>query len=78
MVRPAQEFLEFLATPSSAGGIELGEVKIVADSSCPVCGTTLAGLTVRCESCRTPHHGECWDYMGRCSTYACKGRRSVA
>jgi hypothetical protein len=75
MVKTAEEFLEFLKLEPPTGGIELGEVKIAVDTACPVCGTTLGSLAVRCDSCRTPHHAECWKYVGQCSTYACNGKR---
>jgi len=78
LAKSAQEFLEFLQVPSASTGIELGEVKTSPDSTCPVCGTTLQDRPVRCESCKTPHHSECWTYVGQCSTYACKGKRYVA
>jgi hypothetical protein len=29
---------------------------------------------VVCRRCRTPHHLECWRYVGRCTTYGCAGR----
>lgn len=74
----AEEFLGYLfGTPSSAG-IQFGEVRVAAGGVCPVCGTPMTDLVVRCESCRTPHHSECWQYMSRCSTYACKGKRAIA
>lgn len=41
---------------------------------CPVCGTALAN-PVTCDSCRTPHHRECWDYSGRCAIFACGARK---
>jgi hypothetical protein len=53
------------------------EVQEVADalsegSQCEICGTGLAaGLVVRCARCRTPHHRECWEFNGVCSTFAC-------
>lgn len=31
---------------------------------------------VQCRKCKTPHHRTCWEYMGKCSTYACPGRAS--
>jgi hypothetical protein len=61
-----------------SGEIVLGEVRVATGGECPVCGTAMTAGTVRCELCRTPHHSECWQYMGRCSTYACAGKRSVA
>jgi hypothetical protein len=27
---------------------------------------------VYCGKCRTPHHEECWSYVGQCSTYGCR------
>jgi hypothetical protein len=78
LVKTAEEFLEFLRLEPPVAGIQLGEVTTTRGSACPVCGTAMDDLAVRCESCKTPHHAECWKYMGRCSTYACKGMRSVA
>lgn len=38
---------------------------------CLVCGTALKDSVVHCTKCRTPHHEECWQYAGKCSTFAC-------
>lgn len=78
LLKTAEEFLEVLRVAVPVPGIHLGEMKTSRDSACPVCGTSLGGHAVRCESCRTPHHPECWSYVGQCSTYACQGKRSVA
>jgi len=45
---------------------------------CQVCGTPLGvdDDVVECERCSTLHHRECWDYLGRCSTFGCEGRTS--
>lgn len=32
----------------------------------------MTAAVVGCRACRTPHHAECWSYLGRCSTYACR------
>jgi hypothetical protein len=50
-----------------------GEVKEpdADESRCQVCGEPLAKDLVYCGGCKTPHHRECWDYFGGCSTYAC-------
>jgi hypothetical protein len=74
LVQTAEDFLEYLFQVSTPG-IELGELHTAPSGTCPVCGTAMDSKSVRCESCRTPHHVECWTYMGRCSTYACQGRR---
>ena len=73
----ARDFTAFAIRPPEPTGIVLDEVRVASGGECPVCGTVMAA-SVRCEACRTPHHSECWQYMGRCSTYACKGTRAVA
>ena len=78
LLKTAEEFLSFLRQEVPFSGVELGEVKASRRAVCLVCGTGMDDVVVRCELCRTPHHRECWTYMGRCSTYACKGKRSVA
>lgn len=44
-----------------------------ADSPrCDVCGEPLEGRpVVHCVACATPHHAECWQWMGWCSVYGC-------
>lgn len=74
--------------PERAAGADL--VKIFAPVSrqaprpvratggaCRVCGTGLATQVVGCPRCDTPHHADCWDYAGGCSTYAC-GAKAMA
>lgn len=83
LITCAKDFATFVlgSTPSievCRGEIVMEEVRVAAGGECPVCGTAMTTGTVRCELCRTPHHAECWQYMGRCSTYACQGKRSVA
>lgn len=77
LLKAAEEFLGHLFREPPVEGLEIGELSS-AEGQCNVCGTGLAGSIVRCESCRTPHHEECWTYVGQCSTYACKGKRCVA
>ncbi|MBI4859248.1 MAG: hypothetical protein HY815_03105 [Candidatus Riflebacteria bacterium] len=40
---------------------------------CQICGDALRHGQPQqlCESCETPHHRDCWEYAGGCSTYAC-------
>ena len=47
------------------------------DSNCMVCGTQMVTDMVYCRKCNTPHHAECWNYIGQCSTYGCFSRRYV-
>ena len=42
---------------------------------CKVCGEPIVETArVICGSCRTPHHGDCWDFIGGCSVFGCKGK----
>jgi Prokaryotic RING finger family 1 len=68
------------AVASRTSGIEfIGEVQEpdAVESQCQVCGEPLAQDLVYCASCHTPHHRECWEYFGGCSTYACGQKRYV-
>jgi hypothetical protein len=39
---------------------------------CKVCLESIdGGPIIVCSSCRTPHHRECWEYVGACSIYGC-------
>jgi hypothetical protein len=42
---------------------------------CQVCGEEIAAEPVFCKSCQTPHHRDCWQYNGACSTYGCRQTR---
>ena len=60
-----------LETPS--GGVEwLDASGVWRRGVCLVCGGALASDVVKCVSCRTPHHAECWRWIGECATYACR------
>lgn len=41
---------------------------------CPVCCSTLAVLTAGCVRCQTPHHDECFSFMGGCAVFGCGGK----
>jgi hypothetical protein len=43
-----------------------------ATVSCQVCGDPVTGHVHRCERCGTPHHDDCWRYIGHCSTFGCR------
>lgn len=78
LITAATEFLDHVTAISMPSGIVLGEVKTAGGGLCLVCGTGLREPLARCEQCRTPHHAECWSYLGRCATYACRGTRARA
>jgi len=47
---------------------------------CQVCGAPMrpGDEVVECERCSTPHHRDCWEYLGHCSTYSCATRASAS
>jgi hypothetical protein len=45
---------------------------------CKVCGELITTTPkVVCATCRTPHHRDCWEFIGSCSVFGCKGKTSV-
>jgi len=41
---------------------------------CQICGEAVSTAdTVYCRDCDTPHHRECWDFVGSCATFGCGG-----
>jgi hypothetical protein len=78
LCRTAEAFAELVLELSAAGpAIRWGEATESGGGDCQVCGTALEGDVVRCAACRTPHHRDCWTYVGECSTYACRETRFV-
>lgn len=69
-------FVDPLLEDRDDGAIEILEARGVPreDAHCGVCGDPFGADVVRCSLCETPHHAECWSYMGGCTTYACEGR----
>jgi Prokaryotic RING finger family 1/Protein of unknown function (DUF3137) len=46
-----------------------------ASPICKVCGEPIAGgAVIVCAVCGTPHHRDCWEYVGACSIYGCDGK----
>jgi hypothetical protein len=45
---------------------------------CKVCGEPISsGAIIVCSVCNTPHHRDCWEYVGSCSIYGCTGKVGV-
>jgi hypothetical protein len=46
--------------------------------TCKVCLEPIGdGPIITCAVCNTPHHRDCWDYVGACSIYGCNGKVGV-
>ncbi len=82
LVRFTNFCLEFYEEACAAVGADitfLQERRMeIREVMCKVCGEPIEHDIVWCSSCRTPHHQECWQYAGACSTYACGQKRYVA
>jgi hypothetical protein len=55
---------------SESNSIDLATVDVM----CQICGEVIRRNCVLCRSCNTPHHKDCWEYYGSCSTFACGQR----
>ncbi len=47
------------------------------EAVCQICGEMVKLDAVYCRGCKTPHHKDCWEYYGACSTYGC-GQKKYA
>ena len=42
---------------------------------CKVCGDAIGDAPwVACARCQTPHHLDCWEFVGACSIFGCQGK----
>ena len=55
---------EFVATSSLSENVR-----------CPVCASAVDFDAVVCPRCSTPHHRECWQYIGGCAIFGCDDLR---
>lgn len=71
LVRTARELLKLLYAQDAPPALQSGEFTELLSGRCPICATALAEPLVRCSRCCSPHHRQCWDYLGHCATYGC-------
>lgn len=45
---------------------------------CPVCWGPLTDASTGCTSCQTPHHADCFTWMGGCAVFGCGGKQCGA
>ena len=63
-----------------ADGLEFtGQDKaaVMEDFRCPICSDDVMHEMVVCRRCKTPHCAECWEYNGKCATFACMEERCI-
>ena len=51
--------------------LEQQSAQVLEQVVCRVCGEEIREGLVFCRRCKTPHHRECWQYVGRCCVFAC-------
>jgi hypothetical protein len=76
----AFRLVDLLPGVEGLGRVQVTDVKnqVTDEAMCQVCGTSLTGApVVRCASCSTLHHADCWDYAKKCSTFGCPSARCV-
>lgn len=72
-VRHVMEIFDqaLLARSTGIEFVEHLQAQVIDDAKCPICGDQIEDDLVFCSRCKTPHHRECWHYIGKCATYAC-------
>ncbi len=75
----ADELMRLVADQVSAGILILEEphresVEPVGSPTCLVCSEPIVGRAAMCCRCQTPHHPDCWSFVGACSVFGCKHR----
>lgn len=53
------------------------EARVIEEMICPICSGVITNDVVICVRCRTPHCKECWQYNGKCATFACGAEKYV-
>ena len=81
LAQGVQEALTIHDGLQSGVSARLGEGVAIVDSGpasaedagppvCKVCGELISGMPkVFCSTCRTPHHRDCWEFIGSCSVF---------
>jgi hypothetical protein len=58
--------------------VDEGTASVIDEMICPICSGRIGREVAICVRCRTPHCKECWQYNGRCATFACGGEKYVS
>lgn len=79
--RPGKTFLiirtfaelhrELLAANEVAYSVDVDTIRLSGETTCLICGELVSEKSVKCRSCNTEYHEDCWQYLGSCGRYAC-------
>ena len=84
-----QDLLDFVQTAlelfdqlmlHNAEGVEFlhqNQAAVIEQFHCPICSDDVMHEMVVCRRCKTPHCAECWEYNGKCATFACMEERCI-
>lgn len=51
------------------------EPEVAGSPICKVCGEAVEGPPrAICNTCKAPHHKDCWEFVGGCSIFGCNGK----
>lgn len=51
--------------------VQQQSAQVLEQVVCRVCGEEIREGMVFCRRCKTPHHRDCWQYVGRCCVFGC-------
>jgi hypothetical protein len=74
LVQAVRVLCTHVCAHAPAGAVEAGRMAI-GEGKCPVCQDDAPTRLVRCRTCRTPHHADCWEFTGLCAVFACGSRQ---
>jgi hypothetical protein len=69
---------ERLAEGVTVVGVGPTPIEEAGPPLCKVCGEAIAEHHVVCTACRTPHHRDCWVFVGGCSIFGCNNKQCVS
>ncbi|HEV3164145.1 MAG TPA: hypothetical protein VGZ22_08945 [Isosphaeraceae bacterium] len=59
-------------------GVGPAPIEEAGPPMCKVCGESINLHHVVCTTCRTPHHRDCWVFVGGCSIFGCNGKQCTS
>jgi hypothetical protein len=76
LIDTATDFVTYVLDLRGVGDMTWDGALKEQGGKCPVCNAPLLDRLVYCADCRTPHHEDCWSYMGKCSMFGCRGTKA--
>ncbi len=74
----AELYQRLLSANEVAHSVDVDVIDFGGSTTCLICGEVVAHDPVKCRSCKTGYHLDCWEYVGRCGRYACGEQFYVA